>query len=215
MTMVSTNSPGQPPPSIPDPPATVLVVASETSIAADAACAELVGGGSPVAESAILVSLHESPDQRLDVLRRHGGDLPGEITVVTGGGEMRSATAPGVDSDPAVRADGDVRANVVSVPGTVTGIGRHIGRTLSSWTDEDTRGRMCFHSVSELLQLVDLRTAFRLLHVVTRHAHTANAIGHFHLDPDRHDTETLHTIGPIFDSVIEFENGDWIRSNRY
>lgn len=215
MAMVSTNSSGQPLPSSPDPPATVLVVASETSIAADAACAELVGGGSPVAESALLVSLHDSPDRRLDVLRRHGGDLPEEITVVTGGGEMRSATAPGADSDPAIRSDGDVRATVVSGPGTVTGIARPISRTLSEWTDEETRGRMCFHSVSDLLEHVDLRTAFRLLHVVTRHASATNAICHFHFDPSRQDTETLHTIDTLFDSVIEFESGGWIRSHSY
>lgn len=212
MDMVSTNSTRQSLPSNLDPPANVFVVAPELSTAADRACAELVAGASSDAESALLVSLHESPDRRLDVLRRHGAGLPGDISVVTAGGAMGSATAPKQTSDPALATDGDVRANVMTGPGTVGGIGRGINRTLASWAEGDVRGCLCFHSVSDLLEHVELRTAFRVLHVITAHVTDANAIAHFHVDPTRHDTQTLRTIDALFDTVIEFEHGAWRRS---
>jgi hypothetical protein len=76
--------------------------------------------------------------------------------------------------------------------------------------DEDEHIVFCFDGVTSLLQYADLQRAFRFLHVVTGRVKTVGGVGHYHLDPEAHDTQTLATLKGLFDAVIEVEDdGTW------
>lgn len=69
---------------------------------------------------------------------------------------------------------------------------------------------VCFDSVTSLLQYADLQQAFRFLHVVTGRITTVGGVGHFHLDPEAHDRQTIATLRGLFDAVIEVQaSGEW------
>jgi hypothetical protein len=62
---------------------------------------------------------------------------------------------------------------------------------------------VCFGSLTKLLQYVDLKTAFRFLHVMTRQVKQVGAVAHFHIAPDAHDEQTLATIQSLFDRIVD------------
>jgi hypothetical protein len=70
---------------------------------------------------------------------------------------------------------------------------------------EEEQIAVCFNSVTSLLQYADLQRAFRFLHVVTGRVKTVGGVGHYHLDPDAHDSQTLATLKGLFDAVVEVE----------
>lgn len=210
--MSSANADAQGAPLAPDSPANVLVVAPARADAVDVACTDLVSGGQPAAENVLLVCLQQPLDQRLEVLRRHGGDLPAEITVVTAGDGLRSTDSTRGGEDAIAASGSTVRTTIVSGPGELSGLGHTIGEMISSW-DDGTQNRMCFHSITALLQYADLSRVFRVLHVLTRHVDTVDGVAHYHIDPTAHDAQTLATIETLFDTVIEYEDGDWTGSS--
>lgn len=98
---------------------------------------------------------------------------------------------------------------VVENPGDLTGIGIELSELLSSMAtaaDEDEHIVVCFNSITSLLQYADLQRAFRFLHVVTGRVKTVGAVGHYHLDPEAHDRQTIATLKGLFDAVIEVED---------
>ena len=50
-----------------------------------------------------------------------------------------------------------------------------------------------------------LQRAFRFLHVVTGRVKTAGGVGHYHLDPEAHDRQTLATLKGLFDAVVNVD----------
>lgn len=64
---------------------------------------------------------------------------------------------------------------------------------------------LCFHSLTALLHQVALRQAFRFMHMLTRRLAALGVIAHYYIDPEAHDERTLHTLYPLFDSVITWE----------
>jgi len=213
--MVSADSDAQttcPGPVAPDPPANVLVLAPTMEGAAEGVCADLLSGGDPATENVLLVTMLQSPDQRLDVLRRHDGDFPAKVAVVGVGDGMRSAASAHGGNETASVPGGSVRTAVVSEPSDLTGIGIKVGQALSAWEDDGNRTTVCFHSITSLLQYADLRRVFRFLHVITKRVSAADGIAHFHMDPTAHDSRTVATVRSLFDTVIEYEDGTWTSS---
>jgi len=101
----------------------------------------------------------------------------------------------------------------VENPSDLTGIGIELSELLSGMAtaaDDDEHLVACFDSITSLLQYADLQRAFRFLHVVTGRVKTANGVGHYHLDPEAHDRQTLATLKGLFDAVVEVEgDGGW------
>lgn len=204
-----------------DPPASVLVLGPQMEPAVDGACASLLSDADPLRGNVLLVTLLESPDRRLDALRRWAGQLPGRVAVVSVGDSMRSAGAAGASNWPGSAAGagadhgtgsasrGNIRTTSVSDPGDLTGIGVKIEQVLSAWTDEDAPTRTCFHSLTCLLQYADLDRVFKFLHVLTSRIEASNGLAHFHMDPTAVDDRTLATVRSLFDVVSEYEDGGW------
>lgn len=103
-------------------------------------------------------------------------------------------------------------SSTVEKPNDLTAIGIELSNLLSELADDagpDERLSVCFDSVSSLLQYVDLQQVFRFLHVVTGRVRKADARCYYHLNPTAHGQQAMATLGGLFDTTVEQENGGW------
>lgn len=184
----------------------MLVLAPAMEAAVDGACGDLLTHGDTMG-NVLLVSMLRPPAERLRALRRREGSLPPKVGVVSAGDGTRSAAA---DTTTTEIADSTVRVATTSEPSDLTGLGIRINQALSAWKD-DAPIRLCFHSLTGLLQYADLQQAFQFLHVISNQIETVGGVAHYHMDPTAHDERTLATIRDPFDVVVEFEDGTWRR----
>ncbi|MGQ4554940.1 DUF7504 family protein [Halobellus sp. GM3] len=140
---------------------------------------------------------------------------PAETTLITVEGFTRSSATQAVGNLPdGDRSGGDhsapIRVDPVVGPGELQSIGMQINRWISAWEDSDRQSVVCFHSVSDVLEVADLERVFRFLHLLTGWLSSKGAVAHFHLDPRAHDEQTINTLRPLFDGSFEIEgNGTW------
>ena len=147
------------------------------------------------------VSYVETPAEFVTRWNEGVGTSPARGGFVTGG----QAEGAVDDSAWAVRA--------VENPADLTGVGIELSELLSgmaSAAGDDEHITFCFNSITSLLQYADVQRAFRFLHVVTGRVKTVGGTGHYHIDPDAHDRQTLATLKGLFDAVVEVdEDGTW------
>jgi hypothetical protein len=153
--------------------------------------------------------LTRTPPPKTNVLVVSYVDTPGEFlrdwneTVGASpsrGGFVAVGEAEGNLDDPAWAV------RTVENPSDLTGVGIELSELLSgmaSAADSDEDISFCFNSITSLLQYADVQRAFRFLHVVTGRVKTVGGTGHYHLDPEAHDRQTLATLKGLFDAVIE------------
>ncbi|WP_162562642.1 DUF7504 family protein [Salinigranum rubrum] len=152
--------------------------------------------------------LHVEFTRSLDECGRVGEETvqPARMKIVKVGDMIRSvatqATSVGTQSSESL-------IETVHDPADLTALGVAVTRILDSWQETDQQTIVCFHSVTALLDHVDCYLAFRFLHVLTSRIETAGAVAHYHLDPTAHDDQTVTTIIQLFDTVAEFDDGDW------
>lgn len=178
----------------------VLVLASDGD-GGDAYCAERLSSPNGMASpNALLISLAESADRRFDAVVRHGSGRPSNVAIICCDGTRNAAAASAGTGHGPDLTPGPWTASVGS-PGDLTGLGVRIRQALSNWESDPKPIELCFHSLETLVGYVDDRAAFRFCHAVTRHARSAGACSHFHLDPEAVSERTLHTLRPLFDRV--------------
>ena len=117
----------------------------------------------------------------------------------------------------------------VEDPADLTGVGIEMSRLLSKLSeaasesetesevlseisgeaDDGPRIVVCFDSLSALLRHADMERTFRFLHVATGRVRSGDALGYYHLDPERHDAETLATLKTLFDAVLDDGDDGW------
>lgn len=93
-------------------------------------------------------------------------------------------------------------------PGDLTALGITLTQYLEEWATHDHSLVVCVDSVTALLQYVDEQTAYRFMHVATNRFRAANAVAHFHLDPDAHSEQTVAKFKSVVDTVVEVGDGD-------
>ena len=164
-------------------------------------CFDLLAQTPPGETNVLVVSYTQTPGELVDDWTDHIGTPPVRGGVVSVG----QGEAGAEDSSWAVKS--------VENPSDLTGVGIELSEFLSgiaSAAEDDEQIAVCFNSVTSLLQYADLQRAFRFLHVVTGRVKTVGGVGHFHLDPDAHDAQTLATLKGLFDAVVEVdEDGGW------
>ncbi|MFC7136429.1 hypothetical protein ACFQRB_07555 [Halobaculum litoreum] len=110
------------------------------------------------------------------------------------------ASGTGEVPGPRVAADGGSFAVEGAHPQDLTGL-------CMKWQDALAEARnhgdlfVSFDSVTALLQYVDLREAYRFLHILVAGVHRADARAQFYLDPKAHDEQTVSTVQGLFDAV--------------
>jgi hypothetical protein len=178
--------------------ANILLAGPSGCPAEQSLCSRLMASRSEKPVSVLVITVSETPSQRLSVLQSYL-DAPVERTAVIDVRNYDRAT----DYD---QYEGPVDIRTVSNPGDLRRIGIVASRILSEWDDDPGPTTVCFHSLSDLLALTgDRQRLFRFLHVLRGRVQSADARAHYHLDPTQHDDESVSTFTSLFDTVINFE----------
>lgn len=186
-----------------DGAANVLLLAPDGTQADADACLHLLTDTDTESRNVLSLGYSTPPDQTARAVRSE--ESAGNTAFVCIGERTRStsATPPQVDPTP-----GNATVQVVSNPSDLAQIGLVVNERLEEWAEGEAQTVICFHSLSELLEYVDLQTAFRFLHVLTGRIATANAQAHYHLDPADTDEETIRTLSMLFDEVVRVVEDD-------
>jgi len=179
--------------------ANILLVGPSGCPAEQGLCSRLLASRSEAPVSLLVITISETPSQRLSTLQSYL-DTPIERTAVV---DVRNYDRT-ANYD---QYDGPVDVRTVSNPGDLRRIGIVASRILSEWEAEAGPTTVCFHSLSDLLALTgDRQRLFRFLHVFRGRVQAADGRAHYHLDPAQHDDESVSTFTSLFDTVIRFED---------
>ena len=89
-------------------------------------------------------------------------------------------------------------------PNDVTGLGMRLNNYLGDH-DPDNQLVVCFDSLTQMLQFADVQSVFKFVHMFTGQLREVDAIGHFHMDPDAHDAQTVSRLKPAFNDAIQID----------
>jgi hypothetical protein len=160
--------------------------------------------------------LARSPPERTNVLSIAYTETPGEFVDRWSDGVGAPPSRGGIVAagvSDAGLGDSNWTVRGVENPGDLTGVGIELSEFLSRMANaagDDEAITICFNNLTTLLQYAGLQRAFRFLHVVTGRVKTVGGVGHYHIDPDAHDQQTLATLTGLFDAVLEVdEDGSW------
>lgn len=159
----------------------------------------------PLGERNVLfVSLTRPAEDRLRVLREQAGERPPAVSVVSGTDQFEAATTETTTAD----EDGNrVTVDTIDDPSDLPKLGITISRAVKEWDDAGVGTVVCFHSLTALLQYADRQRVFRFLHVLQDRLEAVDAVTHYHMDAAAHDRQTLATLRPLFDAVVEVGPG--------
>ncbi|MFC4548679.1 MULTISPECIES: DUF7504 family protein [Halorussus] len=188
----------------------ILLLSPSLDEATDDACLDLLTLDRPRAENVLWVTYTRSPDSCVQDWLSHAGEQPNNMRFVSVGETTRSAAAAPSDG----RDVGGELVETLSSPGDLTGLGIKLSEILKEWSAADADTVACFHSLTALLQYADLQTVYKFLHVLTGRFEAAGVTGHFHLDPDACDAQTVSTLTSLFDTVVERDDGEWVVRSR-
>lgn len=175
---------------------------------ADELCLNILAEGDVPNTDAMMVTYTKTPDACAQEWMNHVGERPANMKVVSVGDTTRSAATQSVSNGDHTAKQGLVET--VASPGDLTGLGITVSEQLESWKETGNRSAVYFHSLTPLLQYVDLQTAFKFLHVFTGRIASIDAVAHFHIDPNAHDDRTLNTLKSLFDATVQTnEDGGW------
>lgn len=145
-------------------------------------------------DSLLVVSYASRPADWLEEWERTAS-VPEKAVLV--GSDERDFDRPGV-------------TRVAQSPEDLTGIGITVSERLTEWHDPLGDGSLfVFDSLTVLLQYVELKRAFRFLHVLANRVKSTDTVAHYHLDPGAHDAQTIATLSSLFDTVVSYEDGHW------
>ena len=190
----------------------VLLLAPPMDACDGDGCVDLLTVDPPAGEDVLFVTFVDSPDERLEAWRtRAGNESPAKVGFVSVADSTRSAAAA---STPLGGVGGELSIRSVSSPADLTDLGIKVSTFLAEWDDDGNRTVICFHSLTTLLQYVELHRAFRFFHVITGRVRAADGLAHYHIDPTAHDERTINTLTTLFDGVAEWDGTDWQIRNR-
>jgi hypothetical protein len=181
----------------------LLVLQSTEEMESDQVCSTLLCGGE-ASRNVVMVTFEDAPTERLSTLR----DCVYESNevVIVDIGDMAS-TAGTTEFDTEGWANVSVRP--MTNPSDASRLGMVIDDVVTEWAEEPHDTRVCFHSLSGLLEYMDEETAFRFIHTLLRRFAAVDAAAHFHMDTEAQSIETLRTLQVLFDDVVSVsEDGE-------
>lgn len=149
----------------------------------------------------LFVTFDESPDDRVDVCHRSEEWAGGEIGIIEVGRGSRSSSAA---AEITGGEGGSITVRHVSKPGDLSKLGIVITQLLAEFDETPRQTVLCFHTLSALHNQVGTKTLFRFLNTLQGRLRSANAVGHYHMDPDLHDEIVIETLRPIFDVIVRY-----------
>ena len=176
--------------------ANVLLSAPSLGAAGNEACDSLLTETAPSETNILVITFTDTPEEWVEDWMDSVGVSP------VRGGIVSIGQADAAVDDPSWAV------KTIENPSDLTGIGIELSELLSGMAtaaDEDEHLVVCFDSITSLLQYAALQRAFRFLHVVTGRVKTAGGVGHYHLDQEAHDRQTLATLKGLFDAVVNVD----------
>jgi len=166
----------------------------------------------PPSETNVLsVTLSASPSDRLSVWRRESGEeLPARTTIFDG---RRGETEGELSDSGSESASGPELPSVrrLSDSADLHDVGLAIANQLGAWRDTDETTAMCLHSLMTLFAAYDVGRVIGLVTALNDLCDEHDVIAHHHVDPGEIDDETLTTLRPLYDAVLEYTpEGGWI-----
>ena len=120
---------------------------------------------------------------------------------------MGERTASGVSDTTTVSSPvGEVTVTSIHDATDLFRLGVHISQALD---EADGKPALCLHSLSALVDLVDVRRVFRFLHALCQRIREVDGRAHYHLDPRVVDDRTFDALQRLFDVIIRFQGGEW------
>ena len=177
----------------PRPGTNVLVLAPSLSDEKAGTCQELLDGDDLSELDVLRISYSDAPEELVAEWRDHHDHLPGRMGIIIVGDQPGGPAVDGLPEEVFVTT-----AN----PNDITGLGMRLNNYLN---DGDGGGQLvvCFDSVTEMLQFADMQPVFKFLHMFVGQLRDADAVGHFHLDPGAHDSQTVSRLKPLFDDAVD------------
>ena len=176
----------------------VLLSGPSDSPAEESLGSRLMAARSEGPVNLLVITVTETPSQRLSVLESYLDGPVGETAVVDVRNYNRETNYE--------QYTGPVDIRPVSSAQDLRRIGIVTSKLLTEWTEIPGETTVCFHSLSDLLALNDDRQrVFRFLHVLRGRVQSADARAHYHLDPSQHEEQTVRTFESLFDTVVEFD----------
>lgn len=193
----------------------VLLLCPPFVTAGPATCVDLLTVEAHAARNVLSIIYTPSPRDRFALCDQYADTRPADATIINVDVDTRSSLAPPVSDAPPETPD-DLTLERVQSPTNLTSLGVKITNQLDTWTTNSPETQVvgCFHSITALLQYVTLAQTFKFLNVLTSRFADANAITHYHMDPAAHDAETISRLSRLFDSVVEYQQGEWSVSTR-
>ncbi|MBX0323739.1 hypothetical protein EGH21_11940 [Halomicroarcula sp. F13] len=176
------------------PGTNVLVSAPSLSASKHETCLDLLAPAPPEQLDVLRVTYSASPAELVADWRDHHGELPARMGIVVVGDQA------GLREE-----DHDVPDSVfvtTANPNDPTGLGMRLNNYLTDH-EEGIQLVACFDSLTELLQFVDVQSAFKFLHMLAGQLREVDAVGHFHVDPAAHDDQTISRLKPLFDDAVD------------
>lgn len=192
-----------------NPGDSMLVMSPVLAEATDDACIDLLSPAPADGLRVLWVTTHERPGERIAHWAHHHDDPPVASAVIDVAGDDRTEQEyPTLHGEP-------VPVTELPSPQNLTRLGVEIVDKLSRWNRAgDAQIVLCFHSLSTFLQYVEVQQAFKFLHALTTELDRTGAIAHFHMDPLAHDEQSINALLPLFRSVVELEDDEWIYRSR-
>lgn len=191
----------------------VLVLSDSMDPEARASYYETLLPDDPSRLHVLAIEYTRGPDGWLDEWREHVGRSPAGTAIVSVNDCARSATSAVAPTT--YEGDGTGRAvSTVESPDDLTGLGIAVGEHLERLRGSAEPTLVTLDSLTVLLQCVDLKRAFRFLHVMVNRVKGVGGVSHYHMDPAAHDDQTVATLASIFDAVARHEDGEWRVSTR-
>jgi len=178
----------------PAPGTNILVLAPSLSDVKRDQCAHMLVGDGSTTLDVLRITYSGRPAELVDEWRDRHGALPDRMGIVNVGDQ--AGIAGGTDADLP-----DSVVVTTANPNDITGLGMRLNNYLNDLSS-DRQLVVCFDSLTELLQFTDVQAAFKFLHMFTGQLRDADAVAHFHLDPNALEQRTVNRLKPVFDDAI-------------
>ena len=97
---------------------------------------------------------------------------------------------------------GPVAVDAVPDPTDLAAIGVSISQFCEQWSGNGEQIVVCFNSLDSLLRNTESKTIFEFTYYLNQRLASVGALGHYHLDPSRHEDRIVAAFGDIFDEVV-------------
>lgn len=183
----------------------ILLLSPSRCTAKKNACLDLMSVEDPSDESMIGV-MYPSPELFLDRIETELGVVPPETTVVS----VTDDSSASMTDIPTIATDrGPTIADVD--PDDATQVTELVEAYRDRLDDRESDAEtvvLCFNSLTPLLEDIGRERTFQFLDSLTDALADANAVAHFHMDPDEHDSQTVLALTTLFDAVLESPDGE-------